>query len=44
MLLATFMKKRKYPFSQAENGLLAVQAVEARAQQFDFILMGNISH
>lgn len=40
MLLATFLKRKKYPFAQAENGLIGVQAVQARPQNFDVILMG----
>jgi hypothetical protein len=43
MLLATFIQKRKYPFTKAENGLLGVEAVKARAENFDVILMGTIS-
>jgi len=39
MLLATFIQKRKYPFTKAENGLLGVEAVKARAENFDVILM-----
>jgi hypothetical protein len=39
LILATFLKKRGYPFSKAENGLLAVQAVQARPDGFDVILM-----
>ena len=39
LILATFLKKRGYPFAQAENGLLAVQAVQARPEGFDIILM-----
>lgn len=39
MILATFLRKRGYPFAQAENGLLAVQAVQARPEGFDVILM-----
>lgn len=41
MLLATFLKKKKYPFTKAENGLIGVQAVQARPQNFDVILMGK---
>jgi hypothetical protein len=44
MLLATFMKKKKYPFAKAENGLLGVEAVKAGAKNFDVILMGMIYH
>jgi hypothetical protein len=39
LILATFLKKRGYPYAQAENGLLAVQAVQARSEGFDVILM-----
>jgi CheY-like chemotaxis protein len=39
LILATFLRKRGYPFIQAENGLLAVQAVQARPEGFDVILM-----
>jgi CheY-like chemotaxis protein len=39
LILATFLKKRGYPYGQAENGLLAVQAVQARPEGFDVILM-----
>jgi CheY-like chemotaxis protein len=39
LILATFLKKRGFPFSKAENGLLAVQAVKARPEGFDVILM-----
>lgn len=39
LILATFLKKRGFPFSKAENGLLAVQAVKARPKGFDVILM-----
>jgi signal transduction histidine kinase/CheY-like chemotaxis protein len=39
LILATFLRKRGYPFAQAENGLLAVQAVQARKEGFDVILM-----
>lgn len=39
MILATFLRKRGYPFAQAENGLLAVQEVHARPRGFDVILM-----
>lgn len=40
MLLATFLKKKGYPFEKATNGLEAFQAVEKRAEAFDIILMG----
>jgi len=39
MLLATFIKKKKYPFTTAVNGLLGVEAVKAKAENFDVILM-----
>jgi len=39
MLLATFLRKRKYPFTQAENGLISVQAVQSKPENFDVILM-----
>ena len=39
LILATFLKKRGCPFVKAENGLLAVQAVQARPEGFDVILM-----
>ena len=39
LILATFLKKRGYPFAKAENGLLAVQAVQAQPEGFDVILM-----
>jgi CheY-like chemotaxis protein len=39
LILATYLRKRSYPFTQAENGLLAVQAVQARPEGFDVILM-----
>lgn len=40
MLLVTFMKKKKYDFKQATNGLLSVQAVQDSGFDFDIILMG----
>jgi hypothetical protein len=43
MLLATFIRKRKYPFTKAVNGLLGVEAVKARPENFDVILMGTAS-
>jgi hypothetical protein len=43
MLLATFIRKRKYPFTKAVNGLLGVEAVKARPGNFDVILMGTVS-
>jgi signal transduction histidine kinase len=39
LILATFLRKRGYPFVQAGNGLLAVQAVQSRPEGFDVILM-----
>ncbi|KAG0636886.1 hypothetical protein HOY80DRAFT_1138752 [Tuber brumale] len=39
MLLATFMKKRGYPFEKATNGLEALRAAESRPEGFDIILM-----
>jgi len=39
MLLATFLKKKKYPFTKAENGLIGVQAVQMQPDNFDIILM-----
>ncbi|CAZ84335.1 unnamed protein product [Tuber melanosporum] len=39
MLLATFMKKRGYPFEKATNGLEALRAAESRPGGFDIILM-----
>lgn len=41
MLLATFMKKRGYPFEKATNGLEALRAAESRPEGFDIILMGT---
>ena len=42
-LLDTFMKKRKYTqVTPADNGRLAVQAVEGRPQGFDIIFMGKL--
>ena len=43
MLLATYIQKRKYPFTKAKNGLLGMEAVKARSENFDVILMGMIS-
>lgn len=40
MLLATFLKKKGYPFEKATNGLEAFQAVERKSEAFDVILMG----
>jgi CheY-like chemotaxis protein/anti-sigma regulatory factor (Ser/Thr protein kinase) len=39
LILATFLRKRNFPFVKAENGLLAVQAVQSRPEGFDVILM-----
>ena len=39
LILATFLKKRGFPFNKVENGLLAVQAVHSRPEGFDVILM-----
>ena len=39
LILETFLRKRGYPFAKAENGLLAVQAVQARPEGFNVILM-----
>jgi hypothetical protein len=39
LILVSYLRKRGYPFAQAENGLLAVQAVQARPEGFDVILM-----
>ena len=40
MLLATYMKKNKWDFEKAENGLLALQAFQRRPEGFDVIFMG----
>lgn len=42
MLLATFLKKKGYPFEKAMNGLEAYQAVEKNPEGFDIILMGML--
>jgi CheY-like chemotaxis protein len=42
MLLATYMKRNNWDFDKGENGLLAVQAVQARATGFDVIFMGIV--
>ena len=43
-LLETFMKKRKYRnIDTAEDGKLAVEAVEARTTKYDIIFMGKFS-
>ena len=39
MIIATFLQKKGYSFEQAENGLVAVNAVKARPKGFDIILM-----
>ena len=39
LILETFLRKRGYPFAKAENGLLAVQAVQSRPDGFNVILM-----
>ena len=39
LILETFLRKRGYPFAKAENGLLAVQAVQSRSDGFNVILM-----
>lgn len=39
MLLATYMKKNKWDFEKAENGLLALQAFQRRPEGFDVIFM-----
>jgi signal transduction histidine kinase len=39
MIIATFLQKKGYSFEQAENGLVAVNAVKARPKGFDVILM-----
>jgi len=39
LILETFLRKRGYPFSKAENGLLAVKAVQSRPDGFNVILM-----
>jgi hypothetical protein len=40
MLLATYMKKNKWDFEKAENGLIALQAFQRRPEGFDVIFMG----
>jgi hypothetical protein len=42
MLLATYMKKNKWDFEKAENGLLALQAFQRRPKGFDVIFMGTL--
>jgi signal transduction histidine kinase len=39
MIIATFLQKKGYSFEQAENGLVAVNAVKARPKGFDVIFM-----
>lgn len=39
MLLATYMKKNKWDYETANNGLVALQAFQKRPQGFDIILM-----
>jgi len=39
MLLATYMKKNKWEFEKATNGLLALQAFQKRPEGFDVIFM-----
>lgn len=41
MLLATYMKKKKWDYETAENGLIALQAFQNRPQGFDIIFMGK---
>jgi len=40
MLLATYMKKNKWEFEMAVNGLLALQAFQNRPEGYDVIFMG----
>lgn len=42
MLLATYMKKNKWDYETAENGLVALQAFQSRPQGFDIIFMGEL--
>jgi hypothetical protein len=42
MLLATYMKKNKWDYETAENGLVALQAFQNRPQGFDIIFMGEL--
>lgn len=42
MLLATYMKKNKWEFEKASNGLLALQAFRESPSGFDVIFMGKI--
>jgi signal transduction histidine kinase len=43
MLLATYMRKKKsnYTFEKAENGLIALEKVQARPDGFDIVFMGT---
>jgi len=41
MLLATYMKKNKWEFEKASNGLIAMEAFRKRPGGFDVIFMGN---
>lgn len=41
MLLATYMKKKKWDYETAANGLIALQAFQKRPQGFDIIFMGE---
>jgi hypothetical protein len=41
MLLATYMKKNKWDYETATNGLIALQAFQDRPQGFDVIFMGK---
>ncbi len=41
MLLATYMKKNKWEFEKATNGLLALEAYRERPEGFDVIFMGK---
>jgi DNA-binding response OmpR family regulator len=42
MLLATYMKKNKWEFEKATNGLLALQAFQKSPEGFDVIFMGML--
>jgi CheY-like chemotaxis protein len=42
MLLATYMKKNKWEFEKASNGLLALQAFQRSPEGFDVIFMGPL--
>ena len=39
LILETFLRKRGYPFAKAENGLMAVQAVQSQPDGFNVIFM-----